>query len=421
MPPRCSSWRPEVGGVRAADFRAPLPATQRLVPGGEESANIPAVVKSVPAEQVFRAVSSGLLLLACDGSAGEGSLTGSPDAATSMDVAALPDVAPQVVFDASQSAGAFQPAEIPALARMLEEGRLTGWVHGAVRDRDLYVFTYRKPNDFFTFADFPLQPATPDVARRLAEVKRHDALRIKGAFIENAAPLRHILLLDFTVVSTYSHDETPAPRMPVARIPADLVGRRDLIGKVHAVANDGRILVIEYQDAVIPVFVRNPGLTAALYRNDKIRLAFEIPARPARPTHLWLDTAQAQPLQVLERLLDRHGKPFEAEGALVRFPQSPQIIFDVFAVQVADADGVSREYTLLNPDSEAIFKAIRDKLGAAWAARKGQAIDGRNKLVNPMIRVRARGTFNLIDRNQANAQILLRSPDDLTITMLPSM
>ncbi len=388
--------------------------------GREKSANLTAVIGLVRRRlHSGRAWSSlvvwGPLLLACDGSGTGGGVTAAGDAAASM------DAVPALVLDAPQSAGAFLPEEIPALARMLEEGRLTGWVHGAVRDRDLYVFTYRKPNDFFTFADFPLQPATPDVARRLAEVKRHYALRIKGAFIENAAPLRHIRLTDFAIVSTYSHDETPAPRTPLARIPADLAGRRDLIGKVHAVANDGRILVIEYQDAVIPVFVRNPGLIASLYRNDKIRLAFEIATNPPRPTHLWLDTTRPQPLQVLERLLDRHGKPFEAEGPLVRFPQSPQIIFDVFAVQVADADGVSREYTLLNPDNETVFKAIRDKLGAAWAARKGQAIDGRNKLVNPMIRVHARGTFNLIDRNQANAQILLRSADDLTITMLPSM
>ena len=64
-------------------------------------------------------------------------------------------------------------------------------------------------------------------------------------------------------------------------------------------------------------------------------------------------------------MVDHHGKPFEADGSLVRFPKSPQIITDVFALQVIDADNVSREYTLLNFDP-AIFTKIHDKLSAAW-------------------------------------------------------
>ena len=51
----------------------------------------------------------------------------------------------------------------------------------------------------------------------------------------------------------------------------------------------------------------------------------------------------------------------------MRFPKSPQISVDVYAVQVIDADGVSREYTLLN-ENPAIFQTIRTKLGMAWAS-----------------------------------------------------
>jgi hypothetical protein len=332
-------------------------------------------------------------------------------------------VEPEAPRDAPASGGVPDPTDIAALSGLLTTGRLSGRIHGAVHDRGMYVFTYYPdPRDIFVFADFPMTPASDAIAQRLLQVKRHDTVTIKGAFIENVAPIKHIRLDEFQVTGPYTADEIAPKRKPLTRIPEDLPvagpGGRSLIGKVHAVANDGRILVIEYGDAVVPVFVPTGDFTAGLFRNDKIRVAFTVPAKPPRPTHLWLDTANAKPLEVMERLADRNGQPFEAEGALVRFPKSPQITTDVFALQVIDADNVSREYTLLNFDP-VIFGRIHDKLSVAWKARPGQGVDGRNKLVNPAIRVRAKGTFNLIDRNQANAQILLASPDDVTITMLP--
>lgn len=323
----------------------------------------------------------------------------------------------------ADKAAVIAPDDIPALAKLLEAGQLEGRVHGAVHDRGVYVFTYYpNPRSVFVSAEFPLKPANDTVAQRLTEIKRHDAVTIKGSFIDNQAPIRHIQLDDLQISKSYVADEVAPKRTATTRIPEDLPDqgqeRRQLIGKVHAVADDGRTLVIEYGDAVVPVFVPTPNLTKDLYRNDKIRISFVLPKRPPRPQHLWLDTASPKPLEVLERVADGNGKPFEAEGALVRYPKSPQISVDVYALQVTDADNVSRDYTLLNFDPK-IFTAIREKLAKAWTSRPAQGVDGRNKLVNSAIRVRAKGTFNLIARNQANGQILLASPDDLTITMLP--
>jgi len=312
-----------------------------------------------------------------------------------------------------------EPDDFDSLEILLEQGRLPGWIHGAVHDRSLYVFTYRKRNDFFSFGEFPLIAATDDVVKRLAMVRRHDAVMLKGRFKADNAPNHHIQLEDFQVVTPYVSDEIAPPRTPEATIPDDLMGATELVGKVHAVDADGRVFVIEYRDAVIPVYVRVANLTADLYRNDKIHMFFEFAIIPPRPTHLWLDVAAAKPLEVVERLVDLNGKPYTAEGALVRFPKSPEIITDVYALQVTDADHVSREFTLLNIQDPAIFTKIHDKLAAAWSMRTAQAIDGRNKLVNPTIKVKAVGTFNLVAPNQANAQILLDSPDSLTVTMLP--
>jgi len=309
------------------------------------------------------------------------------------------------------------PDDLAALSALLAKGELKGWIHGAVHERGLYVFTYRKPHEFFAFAEFPLAPATDAVAAALLQVKRHDAVQIRGRFIDNDSPIPHIRLDGLVVRKAYSTDENPPRRPYRTAIPADLEHRTEAIAKVHAIADDGAMLVIEYGDAVVPVYVGVPALTAGLYRNDKIRIAFEVASEPARPVHLWLDTAAPRPVEVLERLLDHDGKPFVATGALVRFPKSEQIITDIYAVQVSDADNVTREYTLVNSD-RAVFAAIAAKLAAAWRSRPGGGIDGRNKLVNPKIRVRAEGIFSITDPNQANAQILIASPDRVTVTYL---
>jgi hypothetical protein len=353
----------------------------------------------------------------CDGGiagidgAGGGGMMDPDGGAVGIDPAAA-------LMDAAPPGGVPASIDVNRVLTLLAQGALDGWVHGAVHDRGLYVFTYRMDN-FFNFADFPIIAATTEVADKLTAIKRHDQVRIKGRLVENAAPIRHLFVEEIAVLRPWATDENPARRGYATRIPEDLANKRELIGKVHAVANDGRILVIEYGDQVLPVFVADPTLTDDLYRNDKIKVGFVVPTKPPRPTHLWLATNRPNPLVVLERLADRHGKPVEEEGSLVRFPISPQITRDVYALQVTDADGVSREYTLLNDRNLTVFNAISAKLANAWTMRQGQGLDGRNKLVNPKIRVRARGTFNIIDRNQANAQILLESPDDLTITFLP--
>lgn len=355
-------------------------------------------------------LAAAMLVPGCNGSSSEGGYAApkSLDAGSSSGADGPPP----------RTTGPIEPDDTASLSVVLQQGQLTGWIHAAVHDRGLYVFTYRKTGDFFSFAEFPLTPASDAVTAQLAKLRRHDAVTIKGSFIEKGAPIRHILLQDIKVVTPYVPDETATPRPTETAFPDELVGQTEAIGKVHAVDTDGRILVIEYADSVVPVFVSVPALTAGLYRNDKIRLAFQFSTVPPRPTHLWLDTANSKPIEVLERLLDLHGKPYQADGMLVRFPQSPEISTDVYALEVVDSDRVTREFTLLS-NNTTIFNAIHDKLSAAWKAHPGTVIDGRNKLLNPSLRVHASGTFNLVAPNQANAQIILDSAADVTVTVSP--
>jgi hypothetical protein len=63
-----------------------------------------------------------------------------------------------------------------------------------------------------------------------------------------------------------------------------------------------------------------------------------------------------------------------------------------------------------------VFETIRTKLQGAWdSAGTDAAVSGRNKLISTKVRIRATGTFNQIDPNQANAQIVLDGPDAIEI------
>ena len=97
------------------------------------------------------------------------------------------------------------------------------------------------------------------------------------------------------------------------------------------------------------------------------------------------------------------------------FPASPQVKFNVFALHQKDQDGVSKEYTLVNFEDEKVFEAIRNKLQSLWDSSPDAVINSRNKLLNTKIRIRATGTFNVVDPGQANPQIMLAGPDSITL------
>lgn len=297
------------------------------------------------------------------------------------------------------------------LENQLNTEGISGWIHGRSADQKLYVFVYRSPNSFFDDAHFPLLSATPEVTKLLPTLSRHDKVKIKGTFVKNKAPITHIRVQSIEVIKDYSgaHEYEYGFDLEEA-----LEGQNELIGKVHIVAEGGKVLVLEWKDRVIPVFVNRPDLTRELFRNDKIRIKIEIQKKPLRPIHL--NVAEVEnAVEVLEPMRSYHNVPVQIEGHLVMYPQSPQIIFDVFAVEQVLGDDVTRDFTLVNFDNPEVFKAIRDKLSQVWAANLQSSEKDRNKLINRSIKIRAKGTGNVIDPAQANPQILLKSADDIEI------
>lgn len=286
-------------------------------------------------------------------------------------------------------------------------------VHGIDREAHRYVGTYRE-GDFFTFQHFGLVSTDPAIWARLATLNRHDVIRVKGNVPAVSRPFLHIMISEFSVVRSYSGG--PGHFTHPVVIPDEIKNLNEMVIKVHAIHEDGRMLVADYKKSILPVLVPRSLRAAAkvLDRGDLLRVKFMISELPESPVHLSL-MDEPDALTVLEHMSDLNGRDVTYEGALVLFPKSPQVAFDVFALQLDLGDGHVREVTLLFEDGEQ-FRIMRERLKAAWdAATHIPAVNDRNKWLKAGLRVRAKGRFTFVDPQQANPQIFLSSQGDLAV------
>ena len=317
------------------------------------------------------------------------------------------------IFLASTTAS--QAVDMKELEQKLTTVGVEGEIHGSSPDLGLSVFTYRNPKDFFDYINMSLVATHPEKAVLLKNLGRHDRVLVKGKFLDNPSPQKHIDIDSLAMVKKYVPSVEMPPYHYEAKIPDELLDKTNALFLVHGIHADGQILVVEYKDAVLPIFVRKGELAKNLFRNDLVRLTFKIQKEPHSPVHLRLDETAPKPIEVLEAIKDKHGKPALVEGTLVFFQKSPQIVFNIFALLEDLPDGLKRQYTLANFNNPEVFKKILAKLQQAWDRYPGKWVNGRNKLISTRIHVRAKGVFNEIDPNQANAQILLSSPDSIEI------
>jgi hypothetical protein len=290
-----------------------------------------------------------------------------------------------------------------------------GWIHGAVADQSMYVFTYRNPTNFFDYIEMSLVTTDPTIMKQLATFDRHDKVNVKGVFLDNPSPQKHIKVAAITMVKKYQTSYPVPAYEHEAKIPDDLLHKDMATFLVHAIGGDGHILVVEYKDAVLPIYVVNADLTKNLFRNDVVQIKFLFQDYPDHPVHLAVNESATDALKVVDSIQAKNGKSVVLEGSLILFPKSPEINFNVFAVQEELTDGLKRQYTLVNFDSTDTFQKIRDALQKAWDKYPGAYVNGRNKLVSTRLRVKATGTFNEVDPSQANPQILLNSVDSIEI------
>ena len=302
----------------------------------------------------------------------------------------------------------YQGLELNKLSQELENTGLIGSIHGAAARSQMYVMSVREPNNFFSHREFSLLANDPASLDTLKQVNRHDRVCIQGNIISNPSPQKHIAVNSIQIVEPWAQPEGFAPYERQAKIPEQLQQQNSLIGKVHAIGAEGKILVVEYQDGVIPLYVNATEYTQNLYRGDIVKLAYQIQQRPQQPTHLQLDTTVAEPIEVIDAIASWHNEANTLTGSLVKFPQSPQLKFDVYAIEV-DTQGIKRYFTLINFEDIEEFEKIRNKLAQIWDENAATAVSGRNMLINPKVTIEAQGITNIVSPEQANPQILLDS------------
>src|SRR5947209_573838 len=136
------------------------------------------------------------------------------------------------IFSGCQSARA---VDFEAINRQLVGNGIKGWIHGAVDKVDEFVFTYRAAGNFFDSAQFPLLAKNANVRSQLKELQRHDEVLVRGRFLQNGAPIRHILIEEITLIKKYQPSEQAGPYQYETELPEDLMGKTVLVAAVHAV------------------------------------------------------------------------------------------------------------------------------------------------------------------------------------------
>ncbi|MEL6927271.1 MAG: hypothetical protein AAFO95_01395 [Cyanobacteria bacterium J06600_6] len=307
---------------------------------------------------------------------------------------------------------AYQGLEMGSLTQELTSTGLIGRIHGAASTSQMFVLSVREPNNFFSHREFSLIPASETAANSLKELHRHDLVCVGGDLIANASPQKHITLNSIEIIEPYPQPQGYAPYQRQTSLPEKLKAQTSLIGKVHAIGDEGKILVMGYEDLTIPVYVAETQYTANLYRGDIIKLNYQLQSYPQRPLHLQLDTTVEQPVEIIDAIATWHDQPQTLTGKLVKFPQSPQLRFDVYALEI-DTQNIKRYFTLINFEDMTKFQNIREKLAKIWDDNADTAVAGRNMLINPNVIIEATGLGNIISTEQANPQLLLESAEQI--------
>ncbi len=318
----------------------------------------------------------------------------------------------------SFSEGAARNGEEELISAFERGETVTGWVHAAVPKYRQYVFTWRNPQNFFESFEYPMIPGDDTLYPVFSELKRHDKIEVSGELFETSAGQRHLIAQSLKVTESYESDITIPPHEPVSPERLAELGQSDeAIFSVHAVLQEGKVVVLDYKDAILPLIVENADDTKGLFRYDIVRVRYLLELHPGRPQHLELlpnEPGKAN-VTILSRVTDGHDQPIEITGDLILFPKSPQIKFNIFAIRHIDQNGIKTVYTLVNFEDMALFEELRATLQNAWDASSVEAINDRNKLVKPGLVIQAKGTKNIVSPNQANPQILIDSLTQLII------
>lgn len=288
----------------------------------------------------------------------------------------------------AQMGGASRPEPVPIaeLGRRAETEGLKGTMHGANHRLGTYVFTWWDPRSFFMSVNMSVAPANPEAEKALAQVERHQEVVVHGKLVPNPSAQPHLLVDRVEPGKKWSPGvEVTEPARKPGQVARYIRGRKELDALVHAISEDGSMLVVEVRDEVVPVQVPADAAlretVKGLYRGDRIRFRFRRAAQPERPLHLVLapSTGGEPALRVTDSARALHEQTRTVEGALVLFPRSPVLRRSIWGVEDRDPKGLHRYYTIFNFQNREDQARIEERLQKAWSGTPG-ARDARNKV-----------------------------------------
>ncbi len=309
-------------------------------------------------------------------------------------------------------------AEIAEL--VASEGGIKLNVHGASHESRAYVGTYIYDN-IFNAIHVSLLTKSPEVRATMATLTRHDSIRVWGELLDLDSPQPHLSISRIVIEKKYTFPgEAHRPEVDWNALAKELEGLESIVVEVHAIAEAGKLLVVEYKGYVFPIFNKNfSEQSKSLNRQDFVKIHFEIQTKPERPIHFELVAGeQGKAIELIDSIAAKHGQAAKLSGQLVMFPQSPSIRFNVFAIKVESGHGLTRTFTIINFEDMELFAALREKLQKIWddpanTRGEGCVFNDRNKLTNKCVVVEVAGTINHVDPNQANPQLLVNKVDDV--------
>ncbi len=298
------------------------------------------------------------------------------------------------------------------------KGKIPLEVHGSQSDQYLVLATLRRPKKFFQYRFLALIPEDREVAAKLTKLKRHDRIKIVGKMANFDQDPAHVNVKSLEIVKKFDSQNSSKTRdYQYLKNLGTLKEKNKADFLIHYISSDHRSLVLEYGNQIVLMKEKTGKVFAGRSRNDYVTIPFRVRKWPPTPLHLDFGNAETGSsvgkIKVHECISKIHKRKLEITGELVRFPKSPQLKFDVFAVAEKLENGSQRQYTLVNFENLELFEEIRKKAKKLWDSSSGKTIRQRNHFVKSGLYVKVVGKGNWVSKNQANPQILLDSTEGL--------
>jgi hypothetical protein len=340
------------------------------------------------------------------------------------------------------------------LLKTFQTQGLKGRIHAAIPSQNLYLFTYRNPQNFFDSIYCSVLAQSSEAKSGLTKLHRNDGVILKGSQILFNNKLPHLLVESVEPYDFYTPSSNPlllplhATDKPVENsaiknhLTSPQIKSQQGYFLVHAVLEGGQIVVLESSNReilMLPIKSSSPLLkyTRSLWRGDAILISsYETLPFPPRPHHLKITGNPKHPekaIQVIDRVQNKHQQKITVEGRLILFPKSPLINRDVWAIESLETQRLKtqsvidttspqfppRYYTLVNFETQGLQIRIDEKLKTLWQNAPGHVEDLRHKYGKPNLIIKVSGRFNIVDPNQANAQLVISELNEISLKTIP--